>query len=803
MKILLTLTTILFFNTVKAQLFIAPGDSISVLPGTVFTLQEDLANNGRIYNNGVLVLNGSAPQNIYGIGNADNITVDNNTVMQSNCAINNVLQINAGKILSLGNYELLNSGSIAGTGMLSGSANASLVLSGNSSVLYFDQSSDAATNALKNFTINNISTTLQNKLYVYNTMQPSAGNITLNDEVVLRSNSSNTARVGITGSNIFYNANGKFVIERFIPGRRAWRLLTAPVTPGSNVKISDAWQDGKARVTNVNIISNPEPGYGTHVTFGYPSTNGYDQGVNGNPSIRYLNSAGWSGVPTATNDGNTFNSGIITDQPGYMLFVRGDRGTLLSQATGAATTPTVLRPKGRINTGTLDLPLSAGFVSGGSHFRVVGNPYPSSVNFHSIITNPVNSAAGLPDAFYLWDPTITGSSGVGGFVGMVYNAAASVAAGRPVYDRSVASSIGNSGDVQSSAAFVIDYSGPATTIRVQENDKTDSSNITFFRPAASLQTSLFALNGDSTLSLNDGVLLSVSDANQKSIDKNDLRKLGNFAENICIIKDGHYLCIEKTQPLTAGDTVWYFIKNLKQKRYELKIETDAASIKNGTAIFLEDLFIKSHTPLQVGGTVSYSFLVTSDTGSYSNHRFRLICKSVGSINGLETKLVAEGVALNWGAVPEAGSCNFTIQRSTDGINFEDVGTTILQEFTDMSVSEGVYFYRIQCVSSHGVVTYSDIRKVSVPNRKPGWIVYPNPVTGNMFTLYSKNPGAGLYHVRLMDEKGTIVLIQHFTLTGGTSQKQILLPALISDGIYTLEVNGPANSTSFVKLSVQQ
>ncbi len=148
-------------------------------------------------------------------------------------------------------------------------------------------------------------------------------------------------------------------------------LRAIPVTAADNLTISDAWQDGKPVVVNINIISNPEPGFGTHVTFGLPATNGYDQGINGNTSIRYLNSSGWNGVPTATNDGSVANSGIITDQPGYMLFVRGDRGTLLSQATGAVTSPTVLRPKGKINTGVLNQPLGIAFANAGSTFRVV------------------------------------------------------------------------------------------------------------------------------------------------------------------------------------------------------------------------------------------------------------------------------------------------------------------------------------------------------------------------------------------------------------------------------------------------
>lgn len=803
MKKICLLLTVVSCQYLTAQLYVAPGDSISVVPGTLFTLQEDLINNGKIYNNGVLTLNGTAAQNISGSGNTDNLTADNNTVMLSDGIINNTLQLNAGKIFSLGNFHLTNSGSITGSGLLNGSANASITLNGNSSTLQFDQSTDAISNALKTLTVNNSSTTLQNKLYVYDAMLPSAGNITLNDELVLRSNSGKTARVGIVGSSFVYGSNGKFVIERYVPGNRAWRLLTAPVTAADNVKISDAWQDGKPRVTNVNIISNPEPGYGTHVTFGFPSTNGYDQGVNGNPSIRYLNGTGWNGIPSATNDGSIANSGIITDQAGYMLFVRGDRGTLLSQATSAVTSPTVLRPKGSINSGLLNLPLGAGFISGGSHFRVIGNPYPCSINFHAVITNPVNNAAGFADAFYLWDPNITGTNGVGGFVGMTYNAAASIIAGKPVYDRSVASSIANDGDIQSSAAFVIDYSGPETTLRVEENHKSIESNTTFFRAAGQLQTNLVALNADSSLSLNDGVLISFDKNNNAAVDKYDLKKLGNFAENISVINNGTYLSIEKRQPLAAGDTVFYFVKSLRQKKYQLHFDLDTASAQAGTGVFLEDRFLQKKEALRMNGKSMYPFDVNADTGSFRSYRFRLVCKNVNRFTQL-LAVVAEGnVQLKWMLTDTSGAVFFTVQRSADGLNFENIHSTQNFYSVDIRPQPGIYYYRIKCVNDKGVETYSNVQRVKIHNIKPGLQIFPNPVKGDVVWVSMKNAAAGKYFLTLLTDDGKEMQVNSFLHMGGLMQYQLPVSKKIKNGMYQLKVTMPGGTSASLSMLVQR
>ncbi len=803
MKNIFLLALLLFsYLGVGAQLYIAPGDSISVLPGTLFTLQEHLINNGKIYNNGILTLNGTTVQNISGTGNTNNLFVDNNIVMLSDCSVNNILELNNSHIFSLGNFQL-SSGSINGTGLLSGSSNATLILNTTASSLNFDQTTDTATNALKNLTINNSSTSIQNKLYLYDALLPNAGTITLNDELILRSNISKTARVAPATSSFTYGTNGRFVIERYIPGRRAWRLLTAPVTTASNVKISDAWQDGKPRVSNINIISNPEPGYGTHVTFGLPATNGYDQGINSNPSIRYLTGIGWNGVPSATNDGSIANSGYITDQPGYMLFVRGDRGTLLSQATSALTSPTVLRPKGKINTGVIDMPLSVAFNNAGSSFRVVGNPYPSAVNFHEIITNSINKDAGFADAFYLWDPTITGNNGVGGFVGMAYNATASIAAGKPVYDRSVPSSIDNSGDIQSGSAFVIDYNVPATSLQMEENDKSIGSNNSFFKPARQLQTNLLAVNNDGSVSLNDGVLISMKERNNNKVDKNDLKKLGNFAEQIAVVKNGQPLCIEKRPLLGNGDTIFYQISRMRQKNYLLQLIVDAATTQPGNALFLEDVFRQQQTAVSFIDTLHYSFSITADTASFSSKRFRLVTKAVNHFVKLNTKLQHDDVQLQWSIADMSGIVSFYIERSQDSLSFETIGST--QAFTALDVQPlpGTYFYRIKCVNNKGAVSYSMVSSLMIPEINIGMSVYPNPVTNNTIMLRMKLAQPGIYQAKLMDNKGQLILRKSFNHFGRLLQQAITIDQPISTGIYQLEIITPSNEKKLVKVLVQR
>jgi len=267
----------------------------------------------------------------------------------------------------------------------------------------------ATVSIMKNLEINNSSGLKFDKSFeLTGTLTPTAGNINLdNATVTLNSDATSTARVAAIPPSVAlsYTGIGKFEIERYIPAKRAWRLLTAPVSTVTSPTISQSWQEG---VSNSNRLSpvNPASGFGTTITKSttYSATDGYDQGSTNNPSIKYYDGVLWSGTPSKTV-GTTpgANNGLINDQQGYMLFVRGDRGI---QVANTNVTPTVatLRPKGQLKTGPQTINCTG--------WTVVGNPYASPINFHKIVLdNPA-----LLDAFYVWDANLAGNYNVGGWV---------------------------------------------------------------------------------------------------------------------------------------------------------------------------------------------------------------------------------------------------------------------------------------------------------------------------------------------------------------------------------------------------
>src|SRR6185369_11592748 len=95
----------------------------------------------------------------------------------------------------------------------------------------------------------------------------------------------------------------------------------------------------------------------------------------------------------------------------YFIFVRGSRAVNLGLGTSAPDDPTVLRIKGVLNQSGSKAPKHYSGAPGS--FVFVGNPYASTIDISDIIKT---SSGMVPNKFWLWDPKMAGSYGVGGYV---------------------------------------------------------------------------------------------------------------------------------------------------------------------------------------------------------------------------------------------------------------------------------------------------------------------------------------------------------------------------------------------------
>lgn len=627
--------------------------------------------------------------------------------------------------------------------------------------------------------------------------------------ITIKSDSNKTARVGMVEGTIS-NAGpgGYYNVERFIPAhtppKRAWRLLTAPVTGPQT--INETWQESALPSTSgatppaTAFNPDPQPGYGLHISGPGAPANGFDQTPLNNSSMKYYDSVNntWLSIP------NT--AAALSGHEGYMTFVRGNRSYIISTTT-ANTTPlnTILRSRGDLKTHVQSY--------SGSGFRVIGNPYASSINLHDAIRT-----GDAVDGYYIWDPLIAtpplSSSGVGAFLPVLYIPGTGyVTAVDPNTPGPSYHPFDINGVIQSGAAFMVDF-GTGGTLEIHESNKVSGSNNYQFRPSTDphpqLRTILYAANTDSSVSfLADGALQLFDPGFSNNINRLDLKKADNFLENISLNVNNSALSIETRMPIRRYDTVQYNIKQMHLRNYKLVI---AASnfFSNGIHGYAEDSFTGARIPLNLTGETAVNFTVTSDPASSSQKRFRLVFENTNAVvlplsfTTISGYKEGDHAIVQWKVENETGIKEYVLEQSADGVHFHDINSVqatagnlpaATYRLPHTKPSEGNNFYRIRSVSFNGEILYSAVVKILFSHHTRISLL-SNPVKGNKLTLKFSNVKKGEYSLRLLDNNGRSMMLKTIKHPGGNTVETFYCNRLLAGSVYQLKVSGPETRLAF-------
>jgi ELWxxDGT repeat protein len=160
-------------------------------------------------------------------------------------------------------------------------------------------------------------------------------------------------------------------------------------------------------------------------------------------------------------------------------------------------------------------------------------------------------------------------------------------------------------------------------------------------------------------------------------------------------------------------------------------------------------------------------------------------------------LQANAVQLNWTTSSEINSGYFVIQRSPDGIHFNDIGQ---EAASDNSLKEKKYgynddgayqagsdklFYRLRIEDLDGKYKYSNVIIVKLKGGLTELKVYPNPVHNQLGILFNTN-SAGSVGLVITDINGK--RLYHQIINGG-----------ISSGLQNIDVSTFENGTYFIQL----
>jgi hypothetical protein len=427
----------------------------------------------------------------------------------------------------------------------------------------------------------------------------------INNGLTIQSNIAGTGRIG-TSTGVFA---GNVMVERYIAnaGHRAWHLLSGKAINGSQT-IFQSWQENGTPGVSL-------PGYGTWITSNvYAVSNGFDAASN-SASILTHNQGGAGGPSWNYNLANT-NATALSANQGYMVFVRGDRNYTATLPTPTATNATTLRTAGPLTQGTQ---AAVNVSAVGTGRTLVGNPYASPIDFESI-----QATANLNQTFYVWDATLTGNYGAGGFVlvdrnGGTYQTTPVVLGGT--------TNDPNSRYIHSGQAFFLKATGADANVVFTENSK--AALISAVNPIVNapgeqqLLVNLMIANAGGERSLADGIRIKFADGYLPATADDD-EKIGNFAENLSSYRNNKKLIVERRPFIVKSDTIFLNMANTGVKKYSLQLRA-VDFVQTGLPARLIDTYLGTGMDINLNGNIdNYDFTINADAGSAAANRFMIV-----------------------------------------------------------------------------------------------------------------------------------------------------------------------------------
>ena len=327
-----------------------------------------------------------------------------------------------------------------------------------------------------------------------------------------------------------------------------------------------------------------------------------------------------------------------------------------------------------------------------------------------------------------------------------------------------------------------------------------------------LVTNLYIVTPTGSTVLMDGTLTQYAPNYSNDLNGQDARKMSNPGENWGMLRNNAVYIVERRHAIEGCDSIFFKMWNMRIITYRLEIISSNLNFPGRTGI-LEDNYLKTSTTVDLSGTTLVNFSVTSDPASKATDRFRLIfanntVKGLLPFNFTFTNALRNNNFVNiaWQTENTANVKTFNIQRSTDGIHFQntttvDPATSNLNEFqfTDEQPATGDNYYRVDAVSASGSEKYSEVMKVNMATDLQSISVFPNPASANNLNLKMTNQPAGSYMIRLLNSFGQSMMVKEMQYKGGTSVERIQPTQSIPPGIYQLEIKSPDGNRKVISL----
>ncbi len=190
--------------------------------------------------------------------------------------------------------------------------------------------------------------------------------------------------------------------------------------------------------------------------------------------------------------------------------------------------------------------------------------------------------------------------------------------------------------------------------------------------------------------------------------------------------------------------------------------------------------------------ISNDGCVTVTTASSNNIVMNVFVALPVTLDNFRGEKTHDGNLLQWETVVENSSQFFIIERSRDGVSFNEIGkvsaagqSIVVKEysFTDSNPFSGINYYRLRIVDTDGYTGYSYTISIKEGNQQILLNVWPNPagITGTTKLQMTGNV-TGKIVVKITDQAGRLLRVQTGVAANGLFQADIPVGTLHS-GIY--------------------
>lgn len=707
------------------------------------------------------------------------------------------LTIQSGASLTVSGTVLQINGSISNSGTFN-AANGTVEMKGTSAQTI--PSGTFVGKLISGLIVNNTAgVTLSDTLKLTGDLTVTNGSLNTGGFLVLKSSDTATARVAKITSAAGTPINGNVTVERYIPGRRKYRLITSTVTSSASATLTVGQEALSIWGNWQNSANNSNANNGTLITGG-TLADGYDQGTTNASLFNYDDVNRVFTGHTTANGKNTKYTPLKAGKA-YLMFVYGDR-----QNSVYATSPhsTILSAFGELKTGDQTYNTSSSIPLSGvtDRFTLLGNPYASAIDWASVTKTDISNT------YWGWDPNL---SNTGGYITVT-------TLGNVTVEAPYSGTAALNQYIQPGQGFFVKTTGSAPVLNIREQDKIAEFNNLAFRNQSSgfplIAVNLLYTSGGTT-TLADGVLTVFNSAFTNTPGIEDATKIANTAENISIINTATALSIDARKMPLHNDTIFLKIERLTKPQYTLQIFPEKME-GTGVFAFLQDNYLHTVQSLLMNDTNNVVVNINSTIpASYDVNRFRIVFETTTIILPVQFISVQaaqknKDIQTDWEVVEESSTQKYEVERSADGNNFLKIGevparanssANQIYHWLDTNPMAGNNYYRIRAVKTDGGNLLSKIVTVKIGIGNSGFQVVPNPVTNHQINIKAAYMAKGQYQILLYNQQGQMVLSQVIDHAGGAVYKAVGLNSILPAGVYYLQINGGTdkyNVTIFIK-----